>query len=86
MKALVLPPLEAMSCGCPVITSNVSSLPEVCGDAALYFNPYNADEIVKAMKQIIEDKITVNQLKEKGFENIKRFSWKSFGQNLKKRN
>lgn len=78
-----LPPLEAMSCGCPVITSNASSIPEVCGDAALYFNPHSADEIDKSMKQIIEDKVIVNQLIERGFENIKKYSWENFGKNLK---
>lgn len=78
-----LPPLEAMSCGCPVIVSKTASLPEVCADAALYFDPFSIEEMVKAMKQIIEDKSTVAQLRNKGFENVKRFSWKSFSQNLK---
>jgi glycosyltransferase involved in cell wall biosynthesis len=78
-----LPPLEAMNYGCPVIASNVSSIPEVCGDAALYFDPLNIDEIVKTMKKIIEDKYTANQLKEKGFDNLSRFTRQTFGQNLK---
>ena len=78
-----LPPLEAMSCGCPVIASNVTSIPEVCDDAALYFDPLNIEEIVSTMKQIIEDNKTVSQLKEKGFNNLKRFTWQIFAQNLK---
>lgn len=79
-----LPPLEAMSCGCPVIASNLSSIPEVCGDAALYFDPHKIDEIVKTMEQVIEDKKTVHQLIEKGFINLRRFTWQIFGQNIKK--
>jgi len=78
-----LPPLEAMSYGCPVIASNASSIPEVCGDAALYFNPLDINGIIEAMKKIIEDKTIVSQLKENGYENLKRFSWKIFSQNLK---
>lgn len=79
-----LPPLEAMSCGCPVIASNLSSIPEVCGNAALYFDPHKVDEIVKTMEQIVEDKKTVHQLIEKGFINLRKFTWQGFGQNIKK--
>ncbi len=78
-----LPPLEAMSCGCPVIASNYSSIPEVCGDAALYFDPLNIDEILKTMQKIIEDENIVNQLRENGFKNLKRFTRQHFGQNFK---
>jgi len=79
-----LPPLEAMSCGCPVLSSNASSLPEVCGDAALYFNPYKVDEIVTAMQKIIEDKNIAIDMIVKGNENIKRFSRSIFNENIKK--
>jgi glycosyltransferase involved in cell wall biosynthesis len=78
-----LPPLEAMSCGCPVIASNLSSIPEVCGDAALYFNPLNIEEIFKTMQKIIEDLNIVVQLRENGFENLKRFTWQIFSSNIK---
>ncbi|MFM6687116.1 MAG: glycosyltransferase, partial [Dolichospermum sp.] len=50
-----LPVLEAMACGTPVITSNISSLPEVAGDAAILINPYYIEEITAAMKMIIND-------------------------------
>lgn len=78
-----LPPLEAMSCGCPVIASRSSSIPEVCGEAALYFDPLNIDEIVMTMRQIIEDPDIVIRLREKGFTNLNRFTWQKFGENIR---
>lgn len=74
-----------MSCGCPVLSSNASSLPEVCGDAALYFNPYKVDEIVTAYAKIIEDKNIAKDMIVKGNENIKRFSRSIFNENIKKK-
>ncbi len=50
-----LPPLEAMACGTPVVTSNVSSLPEVTGDAALLVDPYSAEAIADAMRRVLTD-------------------------------
>jgi len=70
-----LPILEAQACGCPVITSNVSSMPEVAGKGAILVDPYNVDEIAKAMDQVLKDKKLRDDLIKKGFENIKRFSW-----------
>ncbi|WP_144180789.1 glycosyltransferase, partial [Pseudomonas sp. Kh14] len=61
-----LPPLEAMACGTPVITSNVSSLPEVVGDAALLVSPENVEEIANAMVSIIEDTELKKKLTSKG--------------------
>ncbi len=69
-----LPILESQACGCPVITSNLSSMPEVAGKGAILVNPYNIDDIVKGMKEI-EDSKTRDKLIKAGFENIKRFSW-----------
>jgi len=71
-----LPPLEAMACGTPVISSNISAMPEILGDAPLYFDPYNVDDIAKAMKRIIEDKNLRDQLVNKGLEQVKKYSWK----------
>ena len=69
------PPLEAMVCGTPVITSNVSSLPEAVGDAAITINPYNLDELHRAMEMVLNDDKLKNALVEKGFEQVKKFSW-----------
>ncbi len=70
-----LPPLEAMACGTPVITSNLSSLPEVVGDAALLVNPYDVQEIASAIKKVLTDPKLRESLIKKGFERVKRFSW-----------
>lgn len=70
-----LPVLEAMKNGCPVLTSNVSSLPEAGGDAVLYFNPLNVDEISKTIKKIIDDKNLRQEMIKKGFLQVKKFSW-----------
>ena len=69
------PPLEAMSCGTPVITSNFSSLPEAVGDAALTVDPYNIDQLARAMKNVLEDEDLKNRLIEKGCERVGKFSW-----------
>ncbi len=70
-----LPVLEAMSFGCPVITSNVSSLPEAGGDAALYVNPNDVMDIKEKMQMLANNKELRFQLKEKGFKQVKKFSW-----------
>ncbi len=70
-----LPPLEAMSCGTPVIVSNVSSLPEVCGDAAYYVNPWALDDITRAMEEILGDEFLQKELIRRGLERVKLFDW-----------
>jgi glycosyltransferase involved in cell wall biosynthesis len=74
-----LPVLEAMACGTPVITSNISSVPEVAGDAAILINPYNIEEITAAMKIIINDSETRKQLSEKGLKRANQFTWEKTG-------
>ncbi|WP_083810054.1 glycosyltransferase family 4 protein [Methanothermococcus okinawensis] len=71
-----LPPLEAMACGTPVITSNTSSLPEVVGDAGIMINPYNVDELAKAMNEVLTNEGLREELSKKGLERAKLFSWK----------
>ncbi len=70
-----LPILEAMACGTPVITSNISSMPEVAGDAALLVDPYDVDGLARAMKEVLTNKKLRGHLKKKGFERVKKFSW-----------
>jgi len=70
-----IPPLEAQSCGCPVLSSNTTSLPEVGGDSFLYCNPYDKIDIKTKIIDLIEDEKLKKVLIQKGFENIKRFSW-----------
>ncbi len=72
-----IPILEAMSCGCPVITSSVTSMPEVAGDAALLADPADPQSISKAMQQIIDDVEFRSQLIEKGYKRVNDFSWKN---------
>ncbi len=69
-----LPILEAQACGCPVMTSDISSMPEVAGKGAVYVDPYSIDDIVRGMKKI-NNQETRNKLIKAGFENIKMFSW-----------
>ena len=70
-----LPPLEAMACGCPVITSSVSSLPEIVGSAGIMVNPHDILEISQAMNDILSDKNLQNKLSQKGIEKAKEFNW-----------
>jgi glycosyltransferase involved in cell wall biosynthesis len=73
------PVLEAMACGTPVITSNLSSLPEVAGDAALLINPYNVEEITEAMQTIATDSALRQQLSTQSISRASQFSWEKTG-------
>ncbi len=70
-----LPPLEAMASGTPVVTSNVSSLPEVVGDAAVLVNPENVFEIARAIKEVLLDEDLREELIAKGKAQAARYSW-----------
>ena len=70
-----LPILEAFNCGCPVAASNRSSLPEIAGNAAAYFNPEDISSITDAINNIIADDGTKEKMKKNGFEQLKKFSW-----------
>lgn len=69
------PPLEAMKCGVPVITSNNSSLPEIVGKAGVMIDPDKPDELRRAIVQILMDRKFAEQLIAAGLENVQRFSW-----------
>ncbi len=70
-----LPPLEAMAHGTPVVTSNVSSLPEVVGNAAVLVNPENVFEIMRALHRVLTDQALRVRMKERGYKQATRFSW-----------
>jgi glycosyltransferase involved in cell wall biosynthesis len=70
-----LPPLEAMAHGTPVVTSNVSSLPEVVGNAAVLVNPENVFEIMRALHRVLTDQALRDRMKERGYQQAMRFSW-----------
>lgn len=67
-----------MSQGTPVIVSNTSSLPEVCGDAAVYVDPNDSDGIEKQMQILLHDAPRQTELGMKGFARVKQFSWEQF--------
>jgi glycosyltransferase involved in cell wall biosynthesis len=73
-----LMPLEAMASGAPTVISKTSSLPEVGGDAALYFNPYDTDEMARVMGKVLRNNKLRLRLAEKGKERAKKFSWEKF--------
>jgi glycosyltransferase involved in cell wall biosynthesis len=75
-----LPPLEAMACGTPTIVSNVSSLPEVVGDAALLVNPRDTEEIAVAMHRLLTDDDLHAELSEKGLQRARTFRWEKAAQ------
>lgn len=70
-----LPPLEAMACGTPVVTSRVSSLPEVVGDAAVLVDPYDIDDIANGLYRALSDRALRANLIQKGLDRVLQFSW-----------
>jgi glycosyltransferase involved in cell wall biosynthesis len=75
-----LPPLEAMQCGAPVITSNVSSLPEVVGDAGIMIDPTDEDAFCQAILSLVGDSALQRELSQKGLARAKTFSWEKCAQ------
>src|SRR5581483_8791812 len=72
-----IPPLEAMACGAPTIASNVSSLPEVVGDAALLVNPHHVDELADAITRLLESEALREELRQKGYQRAREFTWEA---------
>jgi len=70
-----IPPLEAQACGCPVISSETTAMPEILGESVVYFDPTDTCEIQNAMFKVINDIQLQKNIREKGFENVSRFSW-----------
>lgn len=75
-----LPLLEAMQCGCPVITSKVSAMPEVVGDAGILINPGQIEELKQAMLRFVHEPETAEKMKKAGLEQAKKFSWEQSAQ------
>jgi glycosyltransferase involved in cell wall biosynthesis len=70
-----LPPLEAMSCCCPVVAARAASLPEVCGDAAVYCDPSDPSDIARTVQRVVSDSALQEDLCRRGAERARRFSW-----------
>lgn len=75
LEGFGLPGLEAMSSGTPVIASKASCLPEIYGEAAVYFNPLNVNDIAKKIKELVGNEKKRQVLIQKGFEQVKKYSW-----------
>lgn len=70
-----LPPLEAMAAGCPVLVSTAASLPEICGDAALYCDPHRHEDIASKLLELLTDEGLRDELRRKGSERARTFTW-----------
>ena len=82
MEGFGLPILEAMSVECPVMTSNVSSMPEVAGDAALYIDPHDIDSIADGLRRLAGDSELRAKLSESGLSRTKMFTWEKMADNM----
>jgi glycosyltransferase involved in cell wall biosynthesis len=76
--------VEAMACGCPVVASYMPAIPEVCGDAALYFNPYDPVDMADKVEKVINDENIRKDLIEKGYKQIKKYRWEESADKLLK--
>ncbi|WP_345814231.1 glycosyltransferase family 1 protein [Paraburkholderia sp. PREW-6R] len=79
-----IPPLEAMRSGCPVVVSNSSALPETCGDAALYCDPYSAEDIADKLRVLQQSPELRSTLIERGYAHAARFRWGASAESLRK--
>jgi len=77
-----LPVLEAMACGCPIIASNVFSLPEVVGEAGMLVDPYDVEMIARALSTVLENDELKREMSRKGIEQAQKFSWERAGVEL----
>lgn len=79
-----IPPIEAQSCGCPVISSNAGSLPEILNDSATFFNPYCVKSIRDTLRETLSNKDTLELLTKRGYDNVKRFNWDKSAEKITK--
>jgi glycosyltransferase involved in cell wall biosynthesis len=82
LESFGLVPLEAMACGCPVVSSNAAAMPEVLGDAAEYFDPYSVEEMAEKIEKVLRDEILRETLRARGKERVKRYNWERSAQRL----
>jgi glycosyltransferase involved in cell wall biosynthesis len=75
-EGFCIPLLEAMYEGCPVVSSNASCLPEVAGDAAIYFDPHSTEDLANKLRHLLNTPSMTDLLRAKGYERVKQFSWK----------
>lgn len=75
-----IPLIEAMSCGVPIVTSNMSVMPEVVGDAAYQIDPYDCREIAKGVNSVLDNASLRNELRERGLQRAKKFTWEKAAQ------
>lgn len=80
LEGFGLPGLEAMMVGLPVVSSNASCLPEIYGQAALYFDPLNIEDMTEKIERVIRDKKIREKLIKKGFEQVKKYSWQKMAE------
>jgi glycosyltransferase involved in cell wall biosynthesis len=78
-----IPALEAMACGTPVITSNISALPEVVGEAGLLIDPYNTEAITEALAKVAQDSQLRSKMSESSLQRASEFSWLRTGEQTK---
>mgnify|MGYP005853213397 FL=1 len=72
-----IPPLEAQSCGCPIVISDIPVFREIYRESAMFFNPYNPEDIAQKIIKVINDSSLREKLRQKGFENAKQYKWES---------
>ena len=72
----MLPPLEAMVCGCPCVVASAASLPEVGGDAVLYCDPLEPEDLATKVRDVITDPTLRDELRRRGMERAAKFSWR----------
>lgn len=82
-EGIGFPVLEAMACGTPVVTSAISSLPEVAGDAAILIDPYNVDELTAALRRVLEDDALRADLVARGYRRAAWFTWERAARQLR---